>query len=143
MAAQVSFGQGLVEKRISGETLQATLARLSRVRWHRAKRWITSPDPLYERKRRHDRLMRVAEADSGWAVGFCEECWWSRLALPTLNRWTEEGKPLRLIQKSVAKVDPDPKALSCYGFYMPQFDETLIRFVDGRPVSSITTQFFR
>ncbi|MDP8973342.1 MAG: helix-turn-helix domain-containing protein [Actinomycetota bacterium] len=51
MAAQVSFEQGLVERRVSGETIRATLARLLGVRWQRAKRWITSPDPLYERKK--------------------------------------------------------------------------------------------
>jgi transposase len=51
VAAEVSFGQGLVERRVSGETIRATLARLLGVRWQRAKRWITSPDPLYERKK--------------------------------------------------------------------------------------------
>ncbi|MDP9477038.1 MAG: helix-turn-helix domain-containing protein, partial [Actinomycetota bacterium] len=44
MAAEVSFGQGLVQRRVSGETIRATLARLLGVRWQRAKRWITSPD---------------------------------------------------------------------------------------------------
>jgi transposase len=51
MAAQVSFEEGLTERRVSGETIRATLARLLGVRWQRAKRWITSPDPLYERKK--------------------------------------------------------------------------------------------
>ncbi len=51
MAAQVSFEEGLIERRVSGETIRATLARLLGVRWQRAKRWITSPDPLYERKK--------------------------------------------------------------------------------------------
>ena len=51
MAAEVSFGEGLVERRVSGETVRATLARLLGVRWQRAKRWITSPDPLYARKK--------------------------------------------------------------------------------------------
>src|SRR3954454_11242614 len=51
MAAQVSFEQGLLEKRVCGETIRATLVRLLGVRWQRAKRWITSPDPLYERKK--------------------------------------------------------------------------------------------
>jgi hypothetical protein len=92
-----------------------------------------------------DRLMEVAEADPDtWAVGFMDECWWSRLALPTLSSWAEEGKPLRLIQKSVAKDDPEPKAISCYGLYLPELDgQTWLRFVDGRPVSSITTRFLR
>jgi hypothetical protein len=74
-----------------------------------------------------------------------DECWWSRLALPTLSSWTEEGKPLRLLQKSVAKDGPSgaTKAISCYGLYLPELDQTWLRFVDGRPVSSITTQFLR
>ena len=50
MAAEVSFERGLTEKRVSGETIRATLARLG-VRWLRAKRWITSPDPEYARKK--------------------------------------------------------------------------------------------
>src|SRR5918994_4786235 len=51
MAAEVAFEEGLTEERVSGETIRATLSRLLSVRWMRAKRWITSPDPLYERKR--------------------------------------------------------------------------------------------
>jgi transposase len=51
MAAEVAFKEGLTRRRVSGETIRATLARLLGVRWRRAKRWITSPDPLYERKK--------------------------------------------------------------------------------------------
>ena len=83
--------------------------------------------------------MEVAAADFEWAVGFEDECWWSRLALPTLSSWSEVGKPLRLLQQSVAKDDPDPKAISCYGLYLPELDQTWLRFVDGRPVSGVTT----
>jgi transposase len=50
MAAEVSFEQGMSERRVSGETIRATLARLG-VRWERAKRWIESPDPAYARKK--------------------------------------------------------------------------------------------
>jgi hypothetical protein len=39
------------------------------------------------------------------------------------------------------KDDPDPKAISCYGLYLPEFEETWLRFVDGRPVGRITTRF--
>ncbi len=81
MAALVSFEEGSVQRRVSGKTIRVALARLLGARWQRAKRWITSSDPLYERKEwRRDRLMRVAEANLEWAVGFCEECWWGRLA---------------------------------------------------------------
>ena len=51
MAAEVAFEEGLTKERVSGETIRATLSRLLSVRWMRAKRWITSPDPLYERKK--------------------------------------------------------------------------------------------
>jgi transposase len=50
MAAEVSFEEGLSPARVSGETIRATLARMG-VRWQRAKRWITSPDPEYARKK--------------------------------------------------------------------------------------------
>lgn len=50
LAAQVSFEQGLTAERVSGETIRATLARMG-VRWQRAKKWISSPDPAYGRKR--------------------------------------------------------------------------------------------
>jgi hypothetical protein len=66
-----------------------------------------------------------------WATGFEDECWWSRLASPTLSSWAEEGKPTRLVQQSLAKDDPEPKAISCYGLYLPELDETWLRFVDG------------
>ena len=48
---------------------------------------------------------------------------------------------MRLLQKEARKDDPEPKALSCYGLYVPELEETWLRFVDGRPVSAITTQF--
>ena len=50
LAADVSFEQGLTAARVSGETIRATLQRLG-IRWKRAKRWITSPDPEYARKK--------------------------------------------------------------------------------------------
>ncbi len=51
-AAEVSFEENLTERRVSGETVRATLARAPLgVRWERAKRWIESPDPEYARKK--------------------------------------------------------------------------------------------
>jgi transposase len=52
LAAKVSFDQGLTQQRVSGETIRVTLLRLG-VKWKRAKNWITSPDPAYERKKGH------------------------------------------------------------------------------------------
>jgi hypothetical protein len=77
--------------------------------------------------------MAVASGDPEWAVDFEDECWWSRVALPTLSSFSEGGKPLRLLQRSLPKDDPEPKAVSsCYGLYLPGIDETWLRFVvDG------------
>jgi len=50
MAAQASFEQDLTQRRVSGETIRATLAWMG-VPWQRAKRWITSPYAEYERKK--------------------------------------------------------------------------------------------
>jgi transposase len=49
LAAAVSFEQGLTRERVSDETIRATRGRLG-VKWQRAKRWLTSPDPEYARK---------------------------------------------------------------------------------------------
>jgi hypothetical protein len=74
-------------------------------------------------------------------LGFEDETWFSRFERPSVRSWTEEGEPVHLLQKEPRKNDPDPKALSCYGLYLPQMAETWLRFVDGRPVSAITTRF--
>jgi hypothetical protein len=74
-------------------------------------------------------------------AGFEDECWWSRVAQPALHSFSEASEPLRLVEQSVAKDDPEPKAISCYGLYMPELKQTWLRFVDGRPVSGITARF--
>ena len=85
--------------------------------------------------------MRLSEGNEGWTVGFEDETWWSRLALPSMHAWCTDGEPSRLVQQSITKDDPDPKAISCYGLYLPELEVTWLRFVDGRPVSGITTRF--
>jgi len=88
-----------------------------------------------------------------WAIGFEDEVWWSRLAHPGLHAWAEPDQPLRLVAQTVAKDDPDPKALACYGLLVRWWDhgedgptaspheEAWLRFADGRPVSAVTTRF--
>jgi hypothetical protein len=76
-------------------------------------------------------------------VGFADETWWSRLARPALHTWCTEA-PLRLVEQTVARDDPDPKALACYGVLLrqPAVPEAVwLRFVVGRPVSALTTAF--
>src|SRR5439155_214075 len=99
-------------------------------------------------KSARDRLIRLASTRPDWALGFEDEVWWSRLAAPALHSWAEPDRPLRLVEQAVAKDDPDPKALACYGLLARWAqpgggwqEETWLRFVDGRPVSALTTQY--
>jgi hypothetical protein len=89
-------------------------------------------------------LIALAEARPGWVVGYEDETWWSRVAQPARHTWTD-GAPLRLIAQAVADDDPDPKALACYGLLVRPGDgapeDVWLRFVAGRPVSPVTTQF--
>jgi transposase len=100
------------------------------------------------KKKQRDRLIRLALRHPDRALGFADEVWWSRVARPHLASWSDDATPLRLVEQCVARDDPDPKALACYGLLVRQWDETgqrdermLLRFVDGRPVSALTTQF--
>ena len=52
---------------------------------------------------------------------------------------------MRVVEQAVAKDDPDPKALACYGLLLradpteqDATDQMWLRFVDGRPVSPVT-----
>jgi hypothetical protein len=55
----------------------------------------------------------------------------------------DAAEPLPLIEQSLAKDDPSEatKAISCCGLYVPKLEKVWVRFVDGRPVSGITTRF--
>ena len=92
--------------------------------------------------------MAYASPRPEWAIGFLDEVWWSRFALPRLHAWQEREHPVRLIEQVWQKNDPDPKALACYGVLWqegttdePVRDQMWLRFVTGRPVSGISTQF--
>ncbi len=82
-------------------------------------------------------------------MGFEDEVWWSRYEQPRLHAWADIDRPLRLVEQSVAKEDKAPKALACYGLLVQlrqqaegEVEEQMwLRFVAGRPVSAITTQF--
>ena len=90
--------------------------------------------------------MRLAQTP-GWALGFQDEVWWSRVAQPRLHTWAERDRRLRLQELTPAPDDPDPKALACYGLLVRRLsapaapEHMLLRFVDGRPVSALTRDF--
>ena len=92
------------------------------------------------KKNARDRLIRLAEGHPDWVLGYADETWWSRLALPQVHAWSGDD-PLRLVEREVPKTDPDPKALACYGLLRADTGGMLVRFVRGRPVSQVTEDF--
>jgi transposase len=73
-------------------------------------------------------------------LGYEDECWWSRFEEPRLHAWTAD-EPLKLQEKERSKADTEPKAVCCYGLLRCDTKKVLLRFVDGRPVSQVTTDF--
>jgi transposase len=75
-------------------------------------------------------------------LGFEDEVWWSRLAQPNVSAWADKGTELHLEQQQEAKGEKtEPKALACYGLLRADTGGMLLRFVEERPISSVTTQF--
>ena len=83
----------------------------------------------------------MARRQPGWALGCADEVWFSRLAQPALHAWAAGDEWLRLGMHAAARDDPDPKALACYGLWLPAGERMLLRFVEGRPVSAVTCAF--
>lgn len=104
---------------------------------------------ICSKKNARDRLIRLAQANPAWAVGFEDEVWWSRVAQPRLRSWSETSQPVRLQELERAKDDPDPKALACYGLLVQRpghpatAERILLRFVNGRPISAVTLDFLQ
>jgi transposase len=101
-------------------------------------------------KSARDRLIRLAASHPDWALGYEDEVWWSRTAQPALSAWAADDRPLRLVERAVAKDDEDPKAVACSGLLLrwaaPEaagdwHEEAWLRFVDGRPLSTLTTDY--
>jgi hypothetical protein len=48
------------------------------------------------------------------ALGFAADVWWSREAQPQMQAWSD-GKPVRLVEKTVPAKDPEGTAMACDG----------------------------
>lgn len=57
-----------------------------------------------------------------------------------MHTWSD-GSPLRLAQLAADKDDPDKKALACYGLWLKDREQMMLRFVEERPVSDVTCAF--
>lgn len=141
LLAEICWEQGITEKQVSRTTIEEALKAMG-ITWSRAKVWIVSPDEQYElKKRQRNRLIELSQQHPDWIVGFADEVWWSRLRDPMMHDWAEKDKSLQLVEKTTDKEETDPKAIACYGIYLRAKSQMLVRFVEQRPVSEITSQF--
>jgi transposase len=140
LLAEVCRARGWTPRQLTGEAIRVALKRPG-IRWKRAKQWITGPDPAYVRKKKaRERLIRPAATHPDWVLGFADETWWSRPALPRLHAWTDD-EPLHPVERGRPREDLDPEALSCDGPLRGDTGGMLPRFVEGRPVSQAAEDF--
>jgi transposase len=99
-----------------------------------------SRPPVCAKKKQRDRLIALAARHPDWVLGFVDETWWSRVAHPALHAWAAESS-LRLMEHALPKGEAEPKAVCCYGLLRTDGSHVLLRFVQGRPVSHVTTAF--
>jgi hypothetical protein len=100
---------------------------------------------LRPKKKRRDRLIQLLQQHPTWALGWADEVWWSRLAQPNQHGWAEPDAVPKLHALERPPADPDPQAVACYGLLVrhplrPR-EQVWLRFVEGRPVSAVTTAF--
>lgn len=140
LVCEVCYEIGITPYQVSDETIRKAIHRLGHS-WNKAKRWITSPDPAYLRKKAaRDRLIRLSKSNPSCVLGYLDQTWWSRITQTLGYNWCDP-KELHMECLTFPKEDPDPKALVCYGLWLPQLDDLWLRFVLGRPVSAVTIDF--
>ena len=120
LAAETAFAEGLTATRVSDETVRATLARHGHPLAAGQDLDHQSRPGVRPKKQRRDRLIALAQTRPDWAVGFADETWWSRLAQPGAAHLDRRRPRCGWCEQTVAKDDPDPKALACYGLLVRQ-----------------------
>jgi hypothetical protein len=51
-------------------------------------------------------LIDYASSHPGWEIGFLDEVWWSRFALPQLHCWQDQDDPVRLLPTKSPWLNP-------------------------------------
>src|SRR5215203_1561609 len=104
-AAQISFEQGLTRKRVSGETIRATLSG-----WGCAGSAPSggSKAPISSTRGKRGSPAADKSCPKQPGVGFGlrgGDDRWSRFEQPGVHSWAEAGEPMRLLQKEASRDD--------------------------------------
>ena len=113
------------------------LLKLRDIAYYRAKQWLTSPDPQYERhKRRRDRLLAMARAAPDGTAYWLDQSWFSRWPY-RFRAWAAKDTPLRVAQRWSEKVD----TTALYAALDDESQEAFLRWATGQPDSEETVEF--
>jgi transposase len=113
------------------------LLKLRDIAYYRAKQWLTSPDPHYERrKRRRDRLLVMARAAPDGTAFWLDQSWFSRWPY-RFRAWAAKDARLRVAQRWSEKVD----TTALYAALDDESQEAFLRWSTGQPDSEETVQF--
>jgi transposase len=113
------------------------LLKLRDIAYYRAKHWLTSPDPHYERrKRRRDRLLAMARAAPDGIAYWLDQSWFSRWPY-RFRAWAAKDAPLRVAQRWSEKVD----TTALYAALNDESQEAFLRWATGQPDSEETVRF--
>lgn len=74
-------------------------------------------------------------------MGYLDEAWFSRIAQPRASAWTDAASPFSLQEKPLARNDTAAKAVACYGLFVPDREQMLVRFAQGQPISRATCAY--
>jgi hypothetical protein len=87
-------------------------------------------------------LIQLAEAHPEWALGYEDETWFSRFERPSLHSWAVPQSQRIFWRRRREKTTPSRRPSLATGWmYLPELEQSWLKFVAGRPVSAITTQF--
>jgi transposase len=113
------------------------LLKLRDIAYYRAKHWLTSPDPHYERrKRRRDRLLAMARAAPGGTVIWLDQSWFVRWPY-RFRAWAAKDAALRVAQRW----DEEVETTALYAALDDESQEAFLRWAEGQPNSEETVQF--
>jgi len=113
------------------------LLKLRDITYHRAKYWLTSPDPHYERrKHRRDQLLAMARAAPDGTAYWLDQSWFSRWPY-RFRAWAAKDTPLRVAQRWGEKVD----TTALYAALNDESQESFLRWASGQPDSEETVHF--
>ena len=141
LLADVAFEQELTPRRLSHEAVRQAVKRLG-TGGSGPSSGSPAPTRRTREKKARDRLIRLAAAHPDWVLGYQDEMLVeSAGAARRCTPGPPRTEPLRLVEQTVPKADPDPKALSCYGLLRADTGGMMLRFVSGRPVSQVTEDY--